>query len=69
MVPPMTTYLSVREAAAVAGVSTRTIHRWLANETLTRYKQKGDSGVDENRIEAAELGELVRERAKIVKAD
>ena len=52
--------ISIPAAAVSAGVSTRTIERWLAEGRLTRYERPGRVRV---LIDAAELQELVKPKA------
>ncbi len=54
-------WLTRREAAREAGVSVRTIARWLADGTLTRHGIRKGKGV---RIDASELARITEPDAE-----
>lgn len=53
--PPPSTYVSINDAAELAGVQRRTITKWLTNEKITRYTAANGYSVLINREELAEF--------------
>lgn len=54
-----TSYLTRSEAAALAGVSTRTVDRWANEKRITRYRQAGLRGIRFKRTEVEAILEPV----------